>query len=255
MKNVSLIFLIIAISHTGFTQTGKVSGKITYIATVRNSLFMQGAGDYSDTTLLYFNDTASSYIVDTKVKADQKKLAAQLAGWDVSIDTKKETISEISNLINKNSIRFDYHRNGSTTISSPYMIGTQDYCSVDTLGDFNWVLLPDTMRILGFVCQKAISKSILAGGAFREFTAWYSPDIPVTYGPKNIFGLPGLILMADSKYYNFTAVKIKIPLQMEETLQLSPCIGRPLIGRRQAEELNNKNREDFMNMQKLRNNL
>ena len=40
-----------------------------------------------------------------------------------------------------------------------------------------------------FTCNKATTKY-----AGREYTAWYTLDVPISYGPYKFFGLPGLII-------------------------------------------------------------
>lgn len=252
MLRLFYLSILLSFTHISFPQTSKVSGKVTYLATIRKSLYISGSSDQTDTTWLYFNDTASSYVIDTKAVPDPKKIAASIDQWNTSPDDKKLALTSILNTFNKNRIQYTYHQNGTSTTSRPWTIGNKDCCRLDTLADFNWELQPDTMRILGFLCQKAISKSIWEGGLLRGFTAWYSPEIPVADGPKNIFGLPGLVLLADSKYYNYKAVAVKIPLPQNEIPQLYPCLGLPLIDGKQVEAESRKLRESMMNMQKLR---
>lgn len=53
----------------------------------------------------------------------------------------------------------------------------------------NWKISEDTLVILGYCCQKATCT--FRG---REYTAWFSIDIPISNGPWKFGGLPGLIL-------------------------------------------------------------
>lgn len=53
----------------------------------------------------------------------------------------------------------------------------------------DWVIHKDTLMILGYCCQKATCT--FRG---REYTAWFSIDIPLSNGPWKFGGLPGLIL-------------------------------------------------------------
>lgn len=55
-----------------------------------------------------------------------------------------------------------------------------------------WTLADDEKTICGYQCHKAECEY---GG--RKWTAWYSQDIPVSYGPWKLCGLPGLILAAE----------------------------------------------------------
>lgn len=57
--------------------------------------------------------------------------------------------------------------------------------------DINWKISNETKKIGNFNCTKA---STLFRG--RYYTAWYTKDIPLPFGPWKLNGLPGLILEA-----------------------------------------------------------
>ncbi len=64
-----------------------------------------------------------------------------------------------------------------------------------------WELLDDvTIDVIGYPCQKAVCH--FKG---RDWTVWYTLDIPRSEGPWKLFGLPGLILKAEDsqKHYVF----------------------------------------------------
>ena len=68
-----------------------------------------------------------------------------------------------------------------------------------------WTLLPGDTVILGYNCRRA---RMSYGG--REWTAWYSEEIPVSSGPWKLCGLPGLVLHASdqSGTHTFSAYTI-----------------------------------------------
>ena len=41
-------------------------------------------------------------------------------------------------------------------------------------------------------------------------TAWYTPEIPVSQGPNNTFGLPGLILELKQDQFSYLCTKIEL---------------------------------------------
>jgi GLPGLI family protein len=68
----------------------------------------------------------------------------------------------------------------------------------------NWKLVDETKVINSIVCKKA---EVSYKG--REWTAWYSTEIPFPYGPYKFSGLPGLIVKITYKTedYDFELVK------------------------------------------------
>ena len=70
----------------------------------------------------------------------------------------------------------------------------------------NWQISNETQTIVGYQCQKATCS--FRG---RNYTAWFTVDIPLSYGPWKFCGLPGLILKVqdDTKEYVFECVGIE----------------------------------------------
>lgn len=80
---------------------------------------------------------------------------------------------------------------------------------------FEWEILPETKVIQGYESQKA--KTEFRG---REYTAWFTPEIPASDGPYKFNGLPGLILqLEDSRnQYSFELVRFE---KLEEPVLFS----------------------------------
>ena len=57
-----------------------------------------------------------------------------------------------------------------------------------------WKILPDKQKIGAYNAQKATTNF---GG--REWTAWFSTDLPFQDGPYKFYGLPGLIVKIEDK--------------------------------------------------------
>jgi GLPGLI family protein len=64
-----------------------------------------------------------------------------------------------------------------------------------------WQLTQETKTINGYVSYKATR-------AKGKVIAWYTPKIPVSFGPKGEYGLPGLILELEVSRSIFRATKI-----------------------------------------------
>lgn len=92
--------------------------------------------------------------------------------------------------LNKNkkmntNILFDNNM-GEMTCSTSVLMDTYVYkepvCKID------WSLSEGDSIIEGYSCKKAT-----AHFRGRDYVAWYSPDVPLSYGPYKFGGLPGLI--------------------------------------------------------------
>lgn len=72
------------------------------------------------------------------------------------------------------------------------VISLDSYQCEETVETPDWQLVPDsTMEILGYQCQMATTR--FKG---RQWTVWYTEDIPLDEGPWKLRGLPGLVLSA-----------------------------------------------------------
>ena len=70
----------------------------------------------------------------------------------------------------------------------------------------NWKLTQEIKKIGGYTCYKAIDLN----SKNHSTIAWYAPEIPLNFGPKKYFGLPGLVLELQDSATLFSAIKIEI---------------------------------------------
>ena len=77
----------------------------------------------------------------------------------------------------------------------------------------SWIIDKDTQTICGYLCKKAVTT--FRG---RNYTAWYTEQIPISDGPWKFWGLPGLILkvLDEKNEYEFTCAAIERPKRIEE---------------------------------------
>lgn len=109
-----------------------------------------------------------------------------------------------------------------------------------------WSLLKEKKIIDKYVCYKAITqitKNTRNGTKTHKIVAWYTKDIPVSFGPSSFCGLPGLILeLKDERGLVFTVEKLM--LNPIEEIKINRFKGKIVT----SEEINEmaKKRKDFM---------
>lgn len=101
------------------------------------------------------------------------------------------------------------------TLWSNFLSRKQFYMKEDT-PRMNWKITDEKKKIGKFICKKAITD--FRG---RNYTAWFTPEIAVQFGPWKLNGLPGLILEAyDNKNNVFWYFKsIEYPSNINEKVK------------------------------------
>lgn len=87
-----------------------------------------------------------------------------------------------------------------------------------SLNEKVWVLTKEKKVVNNFLCYKALSEQIYYSEIFRKevlikHVAWYTPEIPVPFGPTVFNGLPGLVIAAQVGGYYYYADKIEFNLK------------------------------------------
>lgn len=97
----------------------------------------------------------------------------------------------------------------------------KEFLVMDTLKTFDWHLIDETKKIGDNRCQKAIYSKIVESSSFFSgmeemekvkdtinVVAWFAPQIPVSHGPADFWGLPGLILELQNHGMTYICEKI-----------------------------------------------
>lgn len=94
--------------------------------------------------------------------------------------------------------------NGEYTYLRDFHLAKLKY--TDKLPDIEWQLCDSTRTIMDYACQMAVGS--VEG---RTWTVWYAQDIPFSYGPWLLGGLPGLVLEAEDAdhLFSFTAIGLE----------------------------------------------
>lgn len=83
-------------------------------------------------------------------------------------------------------------------------IFNQKFYAEGKLSDLEWKITSEEKDLLGFKARKAVSKK-------EEYlvTTWYTDEIPISSGPVNFFGLPGLVIWSEDFFRTTQMTKVE----------------------------------------------
>lgn len=99
----------------------------------------------------------------------------------------------------------------------------KEYLIQDKAQPFEWELSEETKKVGNYTVQKASFTKIVDSRRFStgmtemenvkdtvQVTVWFTPEIPVSHGPENYYGLPGLILEVQNQGKTLICEKIEL---------------------------------------------
>ncbi|MGQ2982750.1 GLPGLI family protein [Flavobacterium sp.] len=152
------------------------------------------------------------------------------------------------------------------SISENDMYG-KEFLVTDTLTKYDWKLENETKKIGNYTCYKAThtikavplteeekkrreeKKVNILGDAEPKdlvITAWYAPEIPVSHGPGNYWGLPGLILEVSDN--NRQILCTKVILNPKEKFEVKAPKKGQKVTQKEFTEIMNKKGEEMRDM-------
>lgn len=143
---------------------------------------------------------ANLFISDTNDEAIYKK-----GGIKQNSDVEKDEFNNLSIKFNSKKMNCNYFNQKKDSLFSIESIAGDEYLIKEKKPIINWELIDEEKLIDNIKVSKAICS--FRG---RKYTAWYSLDYPIKYGPWKLHGLPGLIFEVhdDSKRFNWNLKKI-----------------------------------------------
>lgn len=87
--------------------------------------------------------------------------------------------------------------------------------------NIHWTITDSTKKIGHYTVKKAT-----AHFHGRDYTAWFTPEIPVPYGPWKLVGLPGLILQAHDRSNSIRFSAKKIAFKDIKAIEIPPLTGK-----------------------------
>ncbi|MGW1454783.1 GLPGLI family protein [Salegentibacter agarivorans] len=191
---IPFIFLLISSLVPAQELTDKFKYKATYDLTWQiDSTDTESI--QNETMVLFIGDKISRFSSEGQYIADSIKEAYK------DRERTQQSFNEMRSKMPMSALNFYiFKRQNSAKVSFTEKIVKDNYRYVQDIDDLNWEILPETKEVAGFVAQKA--KASFSG---RNYTAWFTTEIPISEGPYKFRGLPGLILeISDDKdYYTF----------------------------------------------------
>lgn len=122
------------------------------------------------------------------------------------------------------------------------------YCYTENVDNPQWKLEPDTLQILNQLCQKATTS--FKG---RDYIAWFAPSIPISVGPWQFTGLPGLILRIHDTKYQFVFECTEIGSAGSDDLGNMLYTNCYSVPKSKLRELKRLKEQDIVSFQKMQN--
>lgn len=143
----------------------------------------------------------------------------------------------------------------------------KDFLIKEKLTPLNWTLVNETKKIGDYACFKAeliISVTEKQKQNYEEFlkkeekkpalfkmekpedkrvTAWYTPEIPVSFGPNNYWGLPGLILEINDEEKIILCSKVTLNNKVKAKIKV-PNLGK-IVTQKEYDKIK-KDKTDIM---------
>lgn len=195
-KKYIIIILFLSFFSVSFSQTvasDSLRGEFTYLLQYKpNTLNRDNV--YKELFSLQITDTRSFFISENRLKFDSLFMEQYNKNRNnFNIDMRGLPLSKFKFLIIQTNDNSQFYETVGMTLLS--------YSSSVIR---NWKLVDETKVINSINCKKA---EVNYKG--RDWTAWYSTEIPFLYGPYKFSGLPGLIVKITDKTgdYDFELVK------------------------------------------------
>ena len=200
-------------SKTNSKDMGSCNYRVTYTYKFLNDTIKKES--YYDRQVLEIGDSIVKYSSVYAAKIDSvdiafsnKKTRPNKSGADGYNAHKEAGLKP-----NEKEVRENYYMNypEKKTLTVLTRIGvffSVYYLYEEATPNFNWQYQSDTATILGYKCMKAT-----ATFRGRTYNAWFTPFLPLRYGPWKFNGLPGLVLkVADTEeFFEWTAIGIEKP--------------------------------------------
>ncbi|HBS87854.1 MAG: hypothetical protein A2W91_10935 [Bacteroidetes bacterium GWF2_38_335] len=140
-----------------------------------------------------------SKIVKTLYFTEKASLYEEVAAENASVDPKERRAAMFMSMGRKpkasvEKVYIDLENSKKTEL---LMFMTRNFIVESDIEAKSWKLSNEMKKIQGFTCMKA--EMIITKDSARtdSIVAWFTPEIPLSIGPENYTGLPGLVMAVE----------------------------------------------------------
>lgn len=122
----------------------------------------------------------------------------------------------------------------------------QDFIVSSSLDDRFWKMTNESRKIGNYNCFKATSVKVVENlkGVFKHVVeAWFTPQIPLNFGPAGYGGLPGLIM--ELKFQNIRFYLTKIELNPKDEIYIKKPTKGKLVTKKEFNEIGKEITKNF----------
>ncbi|SEA01483.1 GLPGLI family protein [Porphyromonadaceae bacterium KH3R12] len=231
MKQALILFSLLFILTTTVFSQEKILD-YTYLRCQYHHTYLKDTldvGTYNDLFILQIGKSLSKWYSYYTFQADSlRKTPHGDKVWKEIFARSLEDLKKhrdrsrwLNSFVRARSRTFVYKNYPSGEMTVTDGIGNDHFIYQDTLNAQHWQITDSTKTILGYQCQKA--ECDFRG---RRWTAWFSPDIPVSDGPWKLGGLPGLIMEAYDRGKQFYFIIVGLEQVADEPI-VFPELGSP----------------------------
>lgn len=205
-----LIFLL-CFAYQGISQN-KIN-KVTYNRVVNLEAIKENLkSDFSESSLKKIVEDADNYKhLSYSLLFDANQSYFSLNDIKITLDSDNEQ-NELNKIIKRAKHQKYYVNLKENKTLYAMTMGGEKLLVVDSTKQLNWKLTKDYKKIGDYTCFKAQllnGSEVLAYKDGMAIEAWYTPQIPVPFGPLQFEGLPGLILEVNVGNNTYFASEIK----------------------------------------------
>lgn len=192
MKNIIKVLIVFVFCVNGFSQN--ISGEVQYTQTIDN-----GISFVKHFKMIFNNKTSYSEEVNVKNISSKLKKKKYEKGVTKYLTVGRKNLTPTFRYKNNEKFYFSEIWDNEVLVVKENKIF------------WDWKLHEETKKIGNFTCQKATTN--FRG---RNYTAWFTNEIPVFFGPWKFNELSGLILEVYDVDRIFHAIATKIKISKEK---------------------------------------